>query len=194
MEDKNINIQLKKYIDDICIKEGAILTGYTKIRKITNTLVIAYPYPDEIFIKNFWNKSKKLKEEYFKNKEIHKKIINILNNEGYKSTEKTILSVYGDLRPIAKNANIGDYGMNGLIVNEKYGSNMLFSNIYTDAPIVEEKEQINSNLIKNVGCIKCNKCILSCPAKAFDGDSFSFLKCLPYSLKGCNECSRYCKN
>ncbi len=44
MEDKNINIQLKKYIDDICIKEGAILTGYTKIRKITNTLVIKTNY------------------------------------------------------------------------------------------------------------------------------------------------------
>lgn len=192
MKDKNVNIQLKKYIDDICIKEGAILTGYTKIRKTTNTLVITYPYPDEIFVKNFWNKSKKLKEEYFKNKEIHEKIISILNNEGYKSTEKTILSIYGDLRPIAKNANIGDYGMNGLIVNKKYGSNMLFSNIYTDAPIVEE-DIINNNLIKSGGCIKCKKCIISCPAKAFDGGSFNFFKCLPYSLKGCNECSRYCK-
>lgn len=194
MKNTELTRQLKKYIDDTCKNEGAIFTGYTQIRKITNTLVIVYPYPEEIFTKNFIYKTKRLKDEYKTNKEIHKKIVTTLSKEGYQTKEKSILSLYGDLRPIARSANIGDFGINGLIVNDKYGSNMLFSTIFTDAPIALDEDLYHkqtSNIIDN--CSKCRKCIDSCPGNAFENGIFSFHKCLPYALKGCNECSRNCK-
>lgn len=186
--------QLKKYIDEVCLDKGALLTGYTRIRKLTNTLVIAYPYPEEIFTKSFSYKVKRLREEYIKNKEIHKSLSNTLRNEGYFLKEKTVLSVYGDLRPIARSANLGDWGVNGLIVNEKYGSNMLFSTIFTDAPIIDEKDLVhqinNNNKIKR--CKNCGKCMNNCPGKAFESGIFNVKKCLPYALRGCNQCMKSC--
>lgn len=185
--------QLKRHMDEICLKKGAILTGYTTIRKVTNTLVIAYPYPDEIFTKSFSYKTKRLKEEYIKNKEIHNILINDLKREGYRTKEKSVLSIYGDLRPIARSANIGEWGINGLIVNEKYGSSMLFSTIFTDAPIVDDNDlkHIKNNYLKDT-CKDCRKCIENCPAKAFETGIFDSKKCLPYALRGCNQCMSSC--
>ena len=55
----------------------------------------------------------------------------VLKKAGYKKIyTKGVFSFYGDLRPLAVKAGFGDWGTDGIIENEKYGSNFLISAVF----------------------------------------------------------------
>jgi len=51
----------------------------------------------------------------------------ILKSEGYTSKHKSIMSIYGDFRPLAISAGLGEWSRNGIIVNSDYGAGLLFA-------------------------------------------------------------------
>lgn len=64
-------------------------------------------------------------------------------------------------REICKNAGIGMYGKNSLLINDNYGSFINLGYILTDIEIESE------NNIRNIDkCIGCNICVNSCPNNA----------------------------
>ncbi len=85
-------------------------------------------------------------------------------------------SAFSDNSPIpevrtACLAGLGVRGMNSLLITEKYGSFVFIGEIVTDLELdYEEKEEIS--------CIKCRKCIESCPSSAIKENGFDRSLCL----------------
>lgn len=108
-----------------------ILKGYLKISSDVNCLIFAHYCDSTLFYKKFFKISKKV----FKTNKISKKNIKeikkLLKSHGYKKIwSKGVFSVYGDLRPLAVEAGFGKWGDDGIIQNEKYGSNFLLSAVF----------------------------------------------------------------
>ena len=60
-----------------------------------------------------------------------KEIKKLLKSYGYKNIRtKGVFSIYGDLRPLAVEAGFGKWGDDGIIENEKYGTNFLISAVF----------------------------------------------------------------
>lgn len=79
-------------------------------------------------------------------------------------------------REICKNAKIGSYGKNTLLINEKFGSFINIGYLLTDLEIE------CSNSVNNIDiCNDCNTCINSCPNKALlKGGGINARKCISY--------------
>jgi len=82
-------------------------------------------------------------------------------------------------REICKNAGIGNYGKNSLIINYNYGSFMYLGYILTDLEIeIENENLINEN--KDI-CKGCSICINSCPNNAILTDGgINTKRCVSY--------------
>lgn len=79
-----------------------------------------------------------------------------------------------DERYLAKEAGLGFYGLNNLLINEKYGSYIFIGLLLTDLSFKYSKPN-------NAKCYMCQKCINACPTKAIN--RFGILdgnKCLSY--------------
>lgn len=59
----------------------------------------------------------------------------ILKSEGYTYHHKSIMSIYGDFRLLAVSAGLGQWGRNGIVVNNEYGAGLLFAATFTNAPL-----------------------------------------------------------
>lgn len=181
--------ELKETIDEFALQHGALLVGYTTIRRIEPVIIIGYPFPDRWFMNHPFYVTKRFGEELLASRENHKFIRKTLEKAGYQTQEKTPLSVYGDFRPLAVSAGLGDWGRNGLVVNKDYGSKLLFSAIFTNAPLYNG---INQTLSQE-HCSDCGHCRKACPASAFAEGTFHISRCLPKAIRGCGECIRVCK-
>ena len=115
----------------IADKNEVILKGHIKISRDVNCLIFAHYCDSTLFYKRFFKISKDvLKVSKISNKNI-RQIKRILKLQGYKKIwSKGVFSLYGDLRPLAVEAGFGEWGYNGIIENEKYGSNFLMSAIF----------------------------------------------------------------
>ena len=101
------------------------------INKDLNVILFAHYCSSELFYKHFY----KICREVFHVNNLAKRNLKVcktvLKKAGYKKIySKGVFSFYGDLRPLALKANFGKWGDNGLIVNEKYGSDFLISAIF----------------------------------------------------------------
>lgn len=77
-------------------------------------------------------------------------------------------------RHLAYKAGLGFRGINGHIINGKYGSYVFIGYIINNHPFVPDRP--NEDI-----CIKCNKCIESCPGQCILGDfTINPLKCKSY--------------
>ena len=65
-----------------------------------------------------------------------------------------------DFGKAAKSCGLGDVGLNGKIINKKYGPFMRYCFIITDAPL-ECDEELNEKI-----CDGCGECIKACPGNA----------------------------
>lgn len=112
-------------------KYNVILKGHITISRDTNVILFAHYCKSTLFYKDFFNVSRDiLKVNKIANKNL-KEAKKIIKMYGYKKVWiKGIFSFYGDLRPLAVEANFGKWGNNGIIVNDKYGSNFLISAIF----------------------------------------------------------------
>ncbi|MBQ3181882.1 MAG: tRNA epoxyqueuosine(34) reductase QueG [Clostridia bacterium] len=77
-------------------------------------------------------------------------------------------------RYLAYLAGLGFFGLNTCLINEKYGSFFFIGYIVTDLELAPDKP------IKKE-CVKCKKCVHSCPGHAIDGDfHINVQKCVSY--------------
>lgn len=115
----------------IADKYDVILKGNIKISGDVNCLIFAHYCTDTLFYKHFFKVSKEILKVNKKSRNNLKEIKKYLKSCGYKKVwSKGVFSVYGDLRPLAVEAEFGKWGNNGIIKNEKYGSNFLISAIF----------------------------------------------------------------
>lgn len=115
----------------IADKYDVILKGNIKISGDVNCLIFAHYCKDTLFYKEFFRVSKEILKVNRKSRRNLKEIKKYLKNSGYKKVwTKGVFSVYGDLRSLAVEAKLGKWGNNGIIENEKYGSNFLISAIF----------------------------------------------------------------
>lgn len=171
-------------------KNGALLVGTTQIRRSEPVILFGFPYSEKWFFKFPYTLTKWLGKEYLQSKQVQNQAADMLVKAGYRAEYKTILSVFGDFRPLAAAAGIGEWGRNGLIVNKEHGSGLLFAALFTDAPL-EVAEPLTPE-VPVTHCTNCGHCITACPGHAFDGGRFQYMKCLPFSMRGCSECVQAC--
>jgi len=185
------NKELQEHITNTALNNGALLVGYTKIRRTEPVIILGFPYSDKWFFKFPFTLTKKLGEVYMESKHVQNLIGKELRKEGYNAYNKTVFSVYGDFRPLAISSGLDQWGRNGLVVNKQYGSNLLFAAVFTDGDLDTSTE---NPVIESQGhCSDCGHCISSCPGKAFEDNRFHLNRCLPYSVTGCGECLKACK-
>ncbi|MEG0641538.1 MAG: hypothetical protein RR515_02985 [Clostridium sp.] len=115
----------------IADKYEVILKGHTKISGDINCLLFAHYCDSTIFYKHFLTTSRDIFRVNKKCNQNLKHIKRLIIKNGYKKVwTKGVFSIYGDLRPLAVAANLGKWGENGLIENQKYGSNFLISAVF----------------------------------------------------------------
>lgn len=131
---------LSKEISSIAKKNGALLIGTLKIYMVENVIVFGTPFNENWHLSNIFSGVRRAYEEYRIINPLLNNVSKFLNKEGFEAKQKTPLSIYGDFRPLAIAAGLGHYGRNGLVINKDYSSGLIFSAIFTNAP-VEIREQ-----------------------------------------------------
>lgn len=184
-------MDLQHVVTDMALNDEAILVGYTKIRKEEPVMVLAFPFSDKWLLNHPFYITRRFNEELITSWRLQKRICKVIRKEGYTAEIKTPLSVFGDFRPLAVAAGLGEWGKNGLVVNQKYGSHLLLAAIFTNAPF--ESTPLDAQGLGTKDCTNCNQCIQACPANAFENQRFSAKRCIPYALRGCSECVRACQ-
>ncbi len=79
-----------------------------------------------------------------------------------------------DFGEAARVCGIGEKGLSGKVLNEKYGPFMRFCFIITDAPL-----ECDEPLQKNI-CDNCGECIKACPGKAISKNGLDSWQCAVY--------------
>lgn len=178
---------LQSYITQTALENGALLVGYTKVRRTQPVIILAFPFSNAWILNHPFYITRRFGEELWHEHKVHEKLTSLLQKEGYRYKVKSSLSVFGDIRPLAIAAGIGQWGKNGLVVNKTYGSKILFSALFTDAPL-EATDQTN----QSDSCVNCDRCFEACPGKAFVNGIFNPKRCFLKSIRGCSECIQSC--
>jgi len=126
---RNRDVINKAY--EISDKYNVILKGNIKICGSVNCLLFAHYCKSTLFYKHFLNVANDvLGVNRVANRNL-KAIKNLIKLYGYhKIWSKGVFSFYGDLRPLAVEAGFGKWSKNGLITNEKYGTDFLITAIF----------------------------------------------------------------
>ncbi len=176
----------------IISKRGKVSLCEEDIEKRINPF-LTYPFAKSIVVSLFsYNTGEKeVISEYALGDDYHIVIKNRLNvvlgllrNSGYKAESFVDNSPLSD-RHLAYLAGVGFFGMNGMLINEQFGSKVFIAGIVTDCEL-EEDCPLENNI-----CIKCRKCIDACPGGAI-GDNFCFdeTKCVSYLTQKKGELSK----
>lgn len=179
---------LQDYLTHTALKHGALAAGYTKVRKSLPVMVLAFPFSNSWVLNHPFYITRRFGEALYHEHKIHEKLAQILREEGYDCKIKSSLSVFGDFRPLAVAAGLGQWGKNGLVVNKTYGSKLLFSALFTNAPF----EALDHSGQQLSTCNNCDRCYQACPGNAFENGVFHPRRCFPKSIRGCSECVQVC--
>ena len=87
---------------------------------------------------------------------------------------KPVPDVIIDFAKAAKACGLGEKGLNGKIINKKYGPFLRYCFIITDAPL-ECDEPLNDKI-----CDNCGECIKACPGKAISENGLDTWQCAVY--------------
>lgn len=115
-------------------------------------------------------------------KEISDIISRKLAEEGFNSAGFADVGPLSE-RKLAQKAGLGIIGDNGFLINEKYGTYTFIGYIITDCPLKPSQSSKGE-------CMKCGKCIASCPGQAFTPNSFDKDKCISYLTQKKGELSK----
>lgn len=181
---------LQAYLTHTALKHGALAVGYTKIRKALPVMVLAFPFSNSWILNHPFYITRRFGEALYHEHKIHEKLAQILREEGFNCKIKSSLSVFGDFRPLAVAAGLGQWGKNGLVVHKTYGSKLLFSALFTNAPF-EAVDHSGENT-SSTTCNGCNRCYRACPGNAFENGVFHPRRCFLKSIRGCSECVQAC--
>jgi len=80
------------------------------------------------------------------------------------SMSDEILGMRGEVdhRRAAVEAGVGVYGLNNLLVNEKFGPRLRLASVLTTAPLEPSRK------VQKAVCNECGECVKACPANALD--------------------------
>ncbi len=87
---------------------------------------------------------------------------------------KPVPDVIIDFGKAAKACGLGEMGLNGKIINKKYGPFMRYCFIITDAPL-----ECDAPLSESI-CDKCGECIKACPGNAVSEKGLDTWQCSVY--------------
>lgn len=126
-----INSELINNAYKISDKYDVILKGNIKINGNVNCILFAHYCKSTLFYKDFFYIIPNVfKVNRIANKNL-KEIKKLIKVCGYKKIWiKGVFSIYGDLRPLAVKAGFGEWSKNGLITNDKYGTDFLITAIF----------------------------------------------------------------
>ena len=118
-------------VNEISDRCNVILKGNIKINGNVNCLLFAHYCKSTLFYKDFFRVLPAiLKVNRVANKNL-KEIKKLIKLYGYKKVwSKGVFSAYGDFRPLAVEAGFGVWSENGLITNEKYGTDFLITALF----------------------------------------------------------------
>ena len=112
-------------------KHKVILKGNIEICGNVNCILFAHYCKSTLFYKDFFRVTRSIFNVNRVAKKNLKEIKKLIQRNGYnKIWTKGVFSFYGDLRPLAVEAGFGKWSENGLIANEKYGTNFLITAIF----------------------------------------------------------------
>ena len=125
------NNDLINEIYKISDKNKVILKGNIKINGNVNCALFAHYCKSTLFYKDFFSVSNDILKVNKIAKKNLKEVEKLIKTYDYKKVwTKGVFSVYGDLRPLAVEAGFGKWSNNGLITNEKYGTDFLITAIF----------------------------------------------------------------
>lgn len=125
------NNDLINKIYKISDKNKVILKGNIKINGNVNCALFAHYCKSTLFYKDFFNVSNDILKVNKIAKKNLKEVEKLIKTYDYKKVwTKGVFSLYGDLRPLAVEAGFGKWSNNGLIRNEKYGTDFLITAIF----------------------------------------------------------------
>ena len=126
-----MNSDLVNRIYKISNEHKVILKGKIEICGNVNCILFAHYCRSTLFYKDFFGVTKSIFKVNLVAKKNLKEIKKLIKRYGYnKIWTKGVFSLYGDLRPLAVEAGFGKWSKNGLIANEKYGTNFLITAIF----------------------------------------------------------------
>lgn len=124
-------LNLESGCHEIGKKNGTIMEGSIELSNGTKCLIFAHYCDSTLFYKDFFRVSKNIFSVNRLIKRNLKEVKQEVMKRGFKNVwTKGTFSFYGDLRPLAVKAGFGKWGENGIIENEKYGSNFLISAVF----------------------------------------------------------------
>ncbi len=115
--------------------------------------------------------------------------------DGYKGIKglRACMGSFFSHKQAAYYAGMGTYGMNGLLLTEKHGPRIRFTSVLTSADL-----PAGAPMDRNL-CIKCGKCIASCPAEAISDGKIDSNACLDrneelgrHGISPCGRCIAVC--
>ena len=121
----------EKEVSAIAARNQAIMHGHLKIARGTHCILFAHYCKSTLFYRDFLNVTKAtFSVNRVANRNL-KQVKALIKKQGFQKVwTRGVFAVYGDFRPLAVAAGFGQWGEDGIIVNEKYGSDFLISAIF----------------------------------------------------------------
>ena len=186
MKSDDYSRELTNRVKEGALKAGAALVGIGKLSD-TNVVVMGIPLPvgiNEGGITDLPKMAKGYSHLIRVSQHILTQTVRELEGEG-PTVKKSVFSLFGDFRPLARKAGLGQWGRNNLIVTPEYGPHLLFLGFFTNAQLIPDSPAPNT-------CIACNACREACPSRALSERGLNYIRCLPFSLRGCQDCVDAC--
>jgi len=92
-------------------------------------------------------------------------ISDFLRSKGYNAQSIPAIGSNLNLSVMARDAGLGGFGKNGLLITPDFGPSVRFTAVLTDIENLPLNHELNHEWIQNF-CNSCNACIRKCPANA----------------------------
>lgn len=195
--------EIKKYIMNLGVKD----IGFSNIHNVVNdnwkhlnsAITVVIRLSDQI-IDDIVDKPSETYFAHYRSvnyyiNEVTLRIMMYLQDGGYKavpipasqSLDKKPYSGIFQHKTAATLSGLGWIGKSGLFIHHKYGPRVRLGTVLTDM-------KLSSGMpIKEGKCANCNKCVISCPAMAIEGNNWT--QGMERSmLVNAHSCSQYMKN
>jgi len=130
-------------------------------------------------------------------------ISDFLRSKGFNAQPIPAIGSNLNLSVMARDAGLGGFGKNGLLITKEFGPSVRLAAVLTDIENFPLNEELNHEWIQNF-CNSCNACVRKCPANAIyekpkifeDGSEqhIDYKKCaVPFTKEhGCTVCIKEC--
>ncbi|HZK25765.1 MAG TPA: hypothetical protein VFC74_10340 [Oscillospiraceae bacterium] len=125
-----MNRKMLAAVSAISTEHQVILRGYVQLSGGVHGFLFGHYCKNTLFYKDLFKVTRDVFRVNRLAKQNLRQIKKLLKKYGYRRIwAKGVFSIYGDLRPLAVAAGLGQWE-NGLVANAKYGSDFLISGIF----------------------------------------------------------------